>query len=181
MSAAAKDCIVRIFRSATASTNQLTRAKRGRIWDCAMASRSRRFAVDPRNPEHISVAVAGHPYGPNEERGIFRSVDGGKTFREERCTSDENTGAAMCRSIRANPQIVYASLWESREGPWENGSWNGTTAAFSSRPMAARTWKQLTKGLPDEIVQATSRSRRARPKTLFAAVATNDRETLSVG
>src|SRR5213595_4213151 len=51
------------------------------------------IAIDPRNPDHLLVAVAGHPYGPNEERGIFRSTDGGKTF-EKVLYKDENTGGA---------------------------------------------------------------------------------------
>ena len=82
------------------------------------------LAVDPKNPDRLFVAVAGHPYGPNEERGIYRSVDGGKTF-EKVLYRDENVGASDVQIDPSNPAIVYAALWESREGPWENGVFNG--------------------------------------------------------
>src|SRR5436305_2178861 len=74
------------------------------------------IAVDPRDANRLFVAVAGHPYGPNEERGIFRSIDGGRTF-EKVLYKDENTGGSDVLIDPQNPQIVYASLWESREGP----------------------------------------------------------------
>src|SRR5262245_13442859 len=83
------------------------------------------IAVDPRDANRILVAVAGHPYGPNAERGIFRSTDGGKTF-EKVLFKDENVGGADVQIDGANPDVVYASLWEARQGPWENGAWNGT-------------------------------------------------------
>src|SRR5712691_2323691 len=83
------------------------------------------IAVDPRNADHLLVAVAGHPYGPNEERGIFRSTDGGRTF-EKVLYKDENTGAADVLIDPSNSEIAYASLWEARQGPWENAAWNGT-------------------------------------------------------
>src|SRR4051794_56080 len=83
------------------------------------------IAVDPRDPDRILVAVAGHPYGPNEERGIFRSTDGGKTF-ERVLYKDENVGGADVILDPQNPDIAYAGLWEARQGPWENAAWNGT-------------------------------------------------------
>jgi photosystem II stability/assembly factor-like uncharacterized protein len=67
------------------------------------------IAVDPRNAERLFVAVAGHPYGPNEERGIFRSTDGGHTF-ERVLYKDENTGGADVQLDPSNPDTVYASL-----------------------------------------------------------------------
>ena len=99
------------------------------------------------------MAVAGHPYGPNEERGIFLSLDGGKTFQKT-LYKDENTGAADVQFDPTNPQIVYASLWEAREGPWENGAWNGTNGGIFKSSDGGKTWQQLKKGLPNEIVQA---------------------------
>ncbi|HKP92476.1 MAG TPA: hypothetical protein VJS88_01160, partial [Chthoniobacterales bacterium] len=87
------------------------------------------IAVDPRNPDRLLVAVAGHPYGPNEERGVFLSTDGGKSFRKT-LFKDENTGAADVQIDPSNAETVYAALWEAREGPWENGSWNGTNGGI---------------------------------------------------
>ena len=131
------------------------------------------IAVDPRNPNHLLVAVPGHPYGPNEERGIFLSLDGGKTFAKT-LYKDENTGAADVQFDPTNPQIAYASLWEAREGPWENAEWNGTNGGIFKTFDGGKTWKQLRNGLPDDIVQAQLAIASSAPRTLFAAVATPD-------
>src|SRR5207253_2760289 len=77
------------------------------------------IAVDPRDPNRLYVAVLGHPYGPNEERGIFRSTDGGNTFQRV-LYKDENTGGMDVAIDPANPDTVYAVLWQARQGPWEN-------------------------------------------------------------
>ncbi len=129
------------------------------------------LAVDPRNAERLFVAVAGHPYGPNEERGIFRSVDGGQTF-EKVLYKDENTGAADVQIDPSNPQIVYAALWESREGPWENSVWNGNNGGIFKSTDGGNTWAPLTNGLPANIVQANLALAPSAPQVLFAAVRT---------
>src|SRR6266478_3176229 len=128
------------------------------------------IAVDPRNPNRLFVAVAGHPYGPNEERGIFRSSDGGQTFQKV-LYKDENTGGADVQLDPANPDIVYASLWEAREGPWENGAWNGTGGGIFKSTDGGQTWLPLTKGLPEGIVQANIAIARSNPNRIFSAVA----------
>jgi hypothetical protein len=80
--------------------------------------------VDPANPKRLFVAVQGHPYGPNAERGVFRSTDGGATF-EKVLYKDENTGAADLAFDPQNPQVIYAVLWAARVAPWEvrDGRW----------------------------------------------------------
>jgi photosystem II stability/assembly factor-like uncharacterized protein len=129
------------------------------------------LAVDPKNPDRIFVAVAGHPYGPNEERGVYRSVDGAKTF-ERVLYRDENVGASDVEIDPSNPQIVYAALWESREGPWENGVFNGDGGGVFKSIDGGKTWRQLTNGLPPNVVQANIAIAPSAPKTLFAAVRT---------
>jgi photosystem II stability/assembly factor-like uncharacterized protein len=129
------------------------------------------LAVDPRNPDRLLVAVAGHPYGPNEERGVFLSTDGGKTFTKT-LFKDENTGASDVQIDPSNPETVYAGLWEARQGPWENGSWNGTNGGIYKSVDGGKTWRQLTKGLPADIVQANLGIAASAPQTLIAAVAT---------
>ena len=110
--------------------------------------------VDPKNANRLFVAVLGHPYGPNDERGVYRSTDGGRTF-EKVLSKDENTGASDLEFDPKNPDIVYACLWEQRQGPWENGAWAGTTGGIFKSTDGGTTWRQLTKGLPAEgIVQA---------------------------
>ena len=72
--------------------------------------------VDPRNPNRLFVAVLGHPYGPNEERGIYRSTDGGTSFQKV-LYRDPDTGGVDVAFDPVNSDVVYAVLWESRQGP----------------------------------------------------------------
>ncbi len=82
------------------------------------------IVVDPRDPNRVFVAVMGHPYGPNAERGLFRSTDGGQSFQKV-LYKDENTGAIDVVMDPSNPDILFCALWESRQGPWENGQFSG--------------------------------------------------------
>jgi len=129
------------------------------------------LVVDPKNPDRVFVAVAGHPYGPDEERGVYRSLDGGKTF-EKVLYRDQNVGASDVQIDPSNPQVVYAALWESREGPWENGVFNGDGGGVFKSTDGGKTWRQLRRGLPGNIVQANIAIAPSAPKTLFAAVRT---------
>jgi photosystem II stability/assembly factor-like uncharacterized protein len=102
--------------------------------------------IDPKNPDRVLVAVLGHPYGPNKERGVYRTTDGGKTWKQV-LAKDENTGAVALCFDPTNAQTVYAALWESRQGPWENGSWQGPGSGLYKSTDGGTTWKPLTKGL----------------------------------
>lgn len=128
------------------------------------------IAIDPRDPNRILVAVAGHPYGPNEERGIFRSVDGGKTF-EKVLYKDENTGGADVLIDQSHPDVAYAALWEARQGPWENAAWNGTGGGIFKSTDGGKTWQQLKAGLPEGIIQANLAIAPSTPNRLIASVA----------
>ena len=111
------------------------------------------LAVDPRDPNRLFAAVLGHPYGANEERGIYRSTDGGQTWKKV-LYKDANTGGSDVAIDPAHPDVVYACLWESRLGPWEDGNeYDGTQAGCSSPRTAARPGSSLKKGLPDNLVQ----------------------------
>ncbi|MGZ3924620.1 MAG: WD40/YVTN/BNR-like repeat-containing protein, partial [Flavisolibacter sp.] len=105
------------------------------------------LAVDPSNENKVFVAALGHPYGPNAERGVFRSLDGGKNW-EKVLYVDENTGAAQVAFDPKNPEVVYADLWAGRQGPWENGAWNGPNSGLFKSTDGGKTWKKLTNGLP---------------------------------
>jgi hypothetical protein len=108
-------------------------------------------AVDPRDPNRVFVAALGHPYGANEERGIFRSTDGGKTFKKV-LYKDANTGGSDVEIDPNNPNIVYAGLWQTRQGPWENGAWNGASGGLFKSTDGGDTWNKVTGGgLPDAI------------------------------
>ncbi len=128
-----------------------------------------RIDVDPRSAERVFVAALGHPYGPNPERGIFRSTDGGRTFQKV-LYKDENTGGNDVDIDPANSDIVYATLWEERQGPWENAVWAGTGGGIFKSTDGGTTWKPLTTGLPP-VVQANLAICMSNPKRLYATVA----------
>jgi photosystem II stability/assembly factor-like uncharacterized protein len=129
------------------------------------------IVVDPRDANRLFVAVLGHPYGPNADRGIYRSGDGGRTF-EKVLSKDENTGGSDLEFDPRNPDIVYACLWEQRQGPWENGAWAGTNGGIFKSTDGGRTWKQLSSGLPaDGVVQADVAVAPSDPNRVYATVA----------
>jgi photosystem II stability/assembly factor-like uncharacterized protein len=130
------------------------------------------LAVDPRNADRLFVAALGHPYGPNEERGIFRSTDGGRSFQKV-LYKDENTGGNDVDIDPANPQIVYATLWEERQGPWENSVWAGTNGGIFKSADGGTTWRPLTGGLPP-VVQANLAISPANTKRIYALIAAAD-------
>ncbi len=106
-----------------------------------------RIAIDPKNPDRLFVAVLGHPYGPNTERGIYRSLNGGRSW-EKVLYKDENTGGADVVMSPEDPNTVYAVLWEARQGPWENAAWSGPNSGLFKSTDGGATWTQLTGGLP---------------------------------
>src|SRR2546422_1875455 len=104
--------------------------------------------VDPHDPSRVFAGVLGHPYGPNAERGVFRSLDGGSTWKKV-LYKDENTGAIDLEFDLANPQIIYVDMWASRRPPWTAGnSYSGPGSGLYKSTDGGSTWKQLTKGLP---------------------------------
>ena len=105
------------------------------------------LAIDPKNENRVFAAALGHPYGPNEERGVYRTTDGGKTW-ERVLYKDENTGAIQVTIDPNNSNIIYADMWAGRQGPWENGAWNGKESGLFKSTDGGTTWKRLTTGLP---------------------------------
>lgn len=106
-----------------------------------------RIAIDPTNPDRLFVAVLGHPYGPNAQRGVFRSTDGGKNWQKV-LYKDENTGAADIVMSPNDPNTLYADMWEARQGPWENGAFSGPGTGMYKSTDGGNTWTQLAGGLP---------------------------------
>ncbi|MGA8491574.1 MAG: glycoside hydrolase [Terriglobales bacterium] len=133
------------------------------------------LAVDPRDPNKLFAAVLGHPYGPNEERGIFRSTDGGNTWQKV-LYKDENTGGSDVEIDPSNPDVLYASLWEAREGPWEdNNQFQGTGGGLFKSTDGGSTWRALKNGLPNNLTQVNVAIAASDPNRLYATVATTER------
>jgi photosystem II stability/assembly factor-like uncharacterized protein len=104
--------------------------------------------VDPQDPKRVFVAAVGHPYGPNAERGIYRSLDGGQSWEKVLSKNDDVGGADLAFDPR-NAQTIYAVLWASRRPPWTTGnSYGAAGSGLYKSDDGGKTWRELTKGLP---------------------------------
>ena len=107
-----------------------------------------RIVVDPHNPDILLLAAMGHAYGPNPERGVFRSTDGGATWQKV-LYKDENTGAIDVQFDPDNSQTVVAALWEARRVPWSTYPPNSRAGAIYKSSDGGATWNQINgNGLP---------------------------------
>ena len=103
--------------------------------------------IDPQDPNRVFAAVLGHPYGPNAERGIFRSTDGGATW-DKVLYKDENTGGMDVVFDPRSAQTVFAVLWSARQAPWEAGWVLSANNGLYKSTDGGTTWRQITAGLP---------------------------------
>lgn len=109
------------------------------------------MVVDPHNPNIVLVAAFGHAFGPNAERGVFRTTDGGKSWKKV-LFRDNNTGAIDVESDPHNPSIIYAALWQARRQPWNFSSGGAGSGLYRSNDGGA-TWTQVKgNGLPGGIL-----------------------------
>ncbi|MEO0974114.1 MAG: glycoside hydrolase, partial [Pseudomonadota bacterium] len=104
-----------------------------------------RLIVHPSDPDIVYVAGLGHPYGPNAERGVFRTRDGGGHW-EKVLYVDEDTGAIQVEFDPTDPTIVYASLWQHRDGPWENADFSGPNSGLFRSTDGGDRWQPLGTG-----------------------------------
>ncbi|MDB4909791.1 MAG: hypothetical protein JWO39_614, partial [Gemmatimonadetes bacterium] len=125
--------------------------------------------VDPKDPDRLFVAVLGHPYGPNEERGIFRSTDGGKSFQKV-LYKDAYTSANDVRIDPNDPGTVYAALWQQQQSFVEGNSFGGASGGVFKSTDGGSSWKQLDGGLP-AVLQANLAIAPSNTKVLYAMVA----------
>jgi photosystem II stability/assembly factor-like uncharacterized protein len=129
------------------------------------------LAVDPRAPNHVLAAVLGHPYGPNDERGIYLSTDGGQNWQKV-LYKNENIGGSDVEIDPSNPEVVYASLWEVRLGPWEDGNqYQSSGGGLFKSTDGGKTWRPLTNGLPKGIIQIDVAIAASQTSRLYATVA----------
>lgn len=110
-----------------------------------------RIVINPRDPNVVLVAALGHVYGPSEERGVFRSTDGGATWSKV-LYKDARTGAIELAADPDNPSTVFAAMWEMQRTPWSMSSGGPGSGLYRSLDGGA-TWTAITgHGLPDTVL-----------------------------
>lgn len=123
----------------------------GKTWTHSGLEDSRQIGavvVDPTNAKIAYAAALGHQYGPNEQRGVFKTVDGGATWSKV-LYKDANTGAVSLAMDPQNPNVLYAALWQTRRPPWNvYPPQMGPAAVCTKRPTAARPGRNLRTAFP---------------------------------
>jgi len=106
------------------------------------------IVIDPHDPNTVFVGVLGHAWGPNADRGVFRTTDGGKSWQKVLFV-DQDTGVSSLIMDPGNPMVLFAGLWRVRRYPWNLDSGGPSGGIFRSTD-GGNTWKKLKEGLPEE-------------------------------
>ncbi|HEX8282385.1 MAG TPA: hypothetical protein VF588_03480 [Pyrinomonadaceae bacterium] len=122
--------------------------------------------VHPRNPDVVYVGAQGHAYGPNEERGVFMTTDGGRTWQKTLYLGPEH-GVADMDIDPSNPNVVYAVMWKFRRTPWTHTSGDERGGLFRSID-GGRTWKKLEGGLPKVVGRIGVAVAHSSPNVVYA-------------
>ncbi|MBV8148050.1 MAG: glycoside hydrolase [Candidatus Eremiobacteraeota bacterium] len=126
------------------------------------------IAVDPRNADRVFVAVLGHPYGPNDERGIYRTTDGGATWQRV-LYENENAGGFAVAIDPHDSNVVYATMWAARQAPWEIGmSFEIAGSGIFKSTDGGTTWNRLMSGLPPRVGRCEIAVSPSNPQTVYA-------------
>ena len=133
-----------------------------------------RIVVHPKNPDILLLAAQGALYAPNKERGIYRSTDGGATWKQTLYVN-ERTGAAELSMDPNNPRILYAAMWEHGRLPWKVISGGPGSGLFKSTDMG-ETWTKMTEGLPTKMGKMSIAVSRSNPEKVYALIETDSNE-----
>ena len=133
------------------------------------------LAVDPRDANRVFAAVMGHPYGPNAQRGVYRSTDGGVTWQKV-LGNDADTGASTVLIDPNNAQVLYANLWASRNTPWRTSVLElpDRGGIFKSTD-GGTTWAKLRSGLPASMGRAGIAVAKSNSSRVYAWVNSGER------
>ena len=131
-----------------------------------------RVAVHPHDPETVYVGALGHIYGPNEERGVFRSRDGGISW-EKILYTDERHGVADLDLHPQNPNLLFAALWQFERKPWTMRS-GGEEGGVYRSVDGGDTWEKLTEGLPKLMGRIGVKVAPSNPQVVYVIAESND-------
>jgi len=143
----------------------------GKTWAHTGLKKSGQIAqieIHPSNPDIAFVAVQGQIWGPNEERGVFRTTDGGKSW-EHVLKVSANTGATDLSMDPTNPRILYAAMWNHGRKPWFIHS-GGTDGGIYKSTDGGDSWKKLTGGLPEMIGKIGVDVSASNPERIYAII-----------
>lgn len=149
----------------------------GRTWKhlgLAATQHIARIIVHPTNPDVAWVAAQGSLYGPGEERGVFKTIDGGATWRKVLYV-DERTGASELSMDSRNPRIMYAATWEYGRRPWQVISGGPGSALYKSTD-SGETWTKMTEGLPEKMGKMAIAVSPSSPDTVYALIESDSAE-----
>src|SRR5215510_9873734 len=127
-----------------------------------------RIVVDPKNPNIVFVAAQGALYSKSRERGLYKSVDGGATWKSVLYV-DDKTGAAELSMDMNNPRILYAAMWEHGRLPWKIISGGPGSGLYKSTD-SGETWEKLKDGLPEELGKMSIAVSRSNPEKVYALI-----------
>ena len=143
----------------------------GKTWTHLGLPNSRHIsdvAIHPQDPETVWVGVQGALHGPSEERGVYKSIDGGKSWKRTLYV-DENTGISSLALDYRNPRILFAATWQHRRYPWKVES-GGPGSALWKSTDGGETWIKLSGGLPQTLGKCGISVSRVNPNKVFAIV-----------
>ena len=143
----------------------------GKTWSHIGLENSMHIAnvvVHPSNDDIVLVGVQGSVHGPNAQRGVYRSEDGGTSW-EQTLYINDSTGISSLVMDMNNPRILYAATWEHRRYPWKVVSGGPGSSVFKSTD-GGKTWTEITNGLPNEMGKIGLSVSRANPDRVFALV-----------
>ncbi len=143
----------------------------GKTWTHLGLERSRhisRIRIHPNDPDLVYVAVQGADHGDSEDRGIYRSADGGQTWEKILYVS-ERSGASDLSMDANNPRILYAAFWDHRRWPWKVES-GGPGSGLWKSTDGGDNWEQINDGLPELMGKTGIDVSRANPERVFAIV-----------